>query len=146
MTDATISLPSRNRRKAHSRRPPLRRSQRRYHRVDWRRFPTSAAPSVSPELALFHIMRDGDVFRIGRRHYLVAPIDAEQLEALIAAAGSCEDMEPETDRGIDDEPHDEGEQDMEPSLAGIHAGAQPGISDGDREGDPCDLGEPEEFG
>jgi hypothetical protein len=57
-------------------------------------------------------MRDADVYRVGSQRYLVAPLSDDTLDALIIASGSTEDMEPETDLGIDDEPHDAESGDM----------------------------------
>jgi hypothetical protein len=107
--------------------------------------------------ALNTLMLEGDVYKIGRQHYLVVPLRADMLDMLILAAAATEDDEEgdhdggdinsephdeETDLGIDDLPHDEPWQDLEPSLAGIHAGMQEGISMGDREG-PDDDAEPD---
>jgi hypothetical protein len=103
------------------------------------------------DYALNALMEHGDIYQVGRRHFLVAPLNAELVETLIIAAGATEDDEDNDDAeagdnddlGIDDMPMDEPQQDMEPSLCGINAGDQPGINSGDREGDPCDLGEPD---
>jgi hypothetical protein len=68
-------------------------------------------------------MENGEIFKVGRRYYLVAPVCEKVLERLIIAAGRTEDNEENGDL----EPNT---GDDEPSL-GADA----------PEGDPCDQGE-----
>jgi len=97
------------------------------------------------DAALHLLMQEADIYKIGRNHYLVALVWPELLDTLIVAAaateddeenfegdglelaigdtlisgesdGDCDDEEDNEDLGIDDEPHDEPWQDMEPSL------------------------------
>jgi hypothetical protein len=62
-------------------------------------------------------MQEGDIFKIGRRHYFVAPLSAELVDVLIQAAGATEDDEEDNqDLGADDigEPSlGEGDEDLE---------------------------------
>ncbi len=73
---------------------------------------------ISANTALHYLVRDGDVFAVGRRRYLVAAVDADSLETLIVAASSTDDDDDgDPDTGIEDFPQDEPNQDREPSLA-----------------------------
>jgi hypothetical protein len=80
-------FPSRStRRPGRRRRPaPLLLRRQRHRR--------SRRPVVTADLALHALMRDGDLFKVGRSHYLVAPVSAELLSTLIEAQGVSEDAE-----------------------------------------------------
>ena len=81
-------------------------------------------------------MQEGDLYKIGREYYLVAPLRDDMLEMLILAAAGTEDdeangdMEPsigtedDLELGIDDEPHDDIYEGMEPSLGWANGSPQ----------------------
>src|ERR1051325_8766298 len=48
---------------------------------------------ITADVALHALMSDGDLFKIGRHHYLVAPVPAQLLDILIEAMGRTEDAE-----------------------------------------------------
>jgi hypothetical protein len=49
------------------------------------------------------LMQEADIFKVGRRRYLVAPLNAELVDLLIVAAGATEDAEEDNpDLGADD--------------------------------------------
>jgi hypothetical protein len=152
--DTTIPpAPTRPARPTRSRKAPARWGRRRRLTIPRRRA-TGRFQLPDASMALNTLMLEGDIYKIGREHYLVVPLRDDMLEMLIVAAAGTEDdeangdMEPslgtedDLELGIDDEPHDEPYQDMEPSLAGIHAGMQEGISMSDKEG-PDDDAEPD---
>jgi hypothetical protein len=106
MTYSSTDLPPHARRARTRRARPARRRRRllisRRRAIGRIRVPYAAD-------ALNAVMQEGDIYKIGQRHYLVAPICAELLETLIVAAGAGEDDEPDNDDlGVDD--------DGEPSL------------------------------
>jgi hypothetical protein len=93
MTDTTVLPP----RRAGKRRTP-RPSDPRRRRVDLRRRRRRVTGrTISADLVLHQLVRDGDVYEVGRRRYLVAPLDQAMLDALIIAAGITEDDEPNGD-------------------------------------------------
>jgi hypothetical protein len=102
MTDTPDHVPTR-RGKPRARRP----SDPRRRRIDLRRHRRRVTGRViTADVALFELMRDGDVYQVGGQRYLVAPISADLLERLMIAANTTEDHEPNGD----DEPsvgHDE---------------------------------------
>jgi hypothetical protein len=90
MTITDTTTPTRSRRPAQSRKAPARWGRRRRLLI-----PRGRIRHVPlADIALHELMRDGDVYKIGRGHYLVAPISRDVLETLIIAAGSTEDDEP----------------------------------------------------
>lgn len=118
MTIDTTLPPSPNRlaRRARSRKAPARWGRRRRLLIPRRRVARVSIPLA--DLALHELMQDGDIYKIGRTHYLVAPISAALFDALIAAAGATEDEEDggDAEQGDDD---DLGADDFgEPSLGG----------------------------
>jgi hypothetical protein len=159
MTITDTTTPTRSRRPARSRKAPARWRHRRRLII-----PRGRLRSVPlADIALHQLMIEGDIYKVGRTHYLVAPIGADLLETLIVAAGSTEDDEPSVGGGqhgtnvadiegdelelegdgdcdkeedddpggnIDDEPHDEPWQDMEPSLGWADIGSQLNLSAG----------------
>jgi hypothetical protein len=170
MTDTTVTHPTRR----STREPRSRPRPRHRRRLDLRRLGRHSPKPITAELALHLLIQGGEVYEIGRRRFLVAALDPELIDTLIQASAIGEDDEDSNDAedgdnddfGIDDMPHDEPYQDMEPSLGGIHAEWSQGVNDCDREGDgdcdaedddpggdsldrgefdPCDLGEPEEY-
>lgn len=158
MTDTTTTEPRRARRPARSRRPINLRRRRRNH---------AQRPPLAAAEALTRLAVNGDVYKIGRQHYLVAPIDPDMLDTVIATLGAVENDEPETDLGADDhgEPSlltTDGDleldtSDYEPSLGYVPMGgawhqpvedaegpdtdAEPSYGADAPEGDPCDHGE-----
>lgn len=147
--------PLRPRRAPRSRKEPAR--LRRHRRIDIGRRRgrfTRLPPAINPSVALAHFMDHGDFYRIDKINYLVVAVRDDMLDALIVASAASEDdglclkrdgsvvteddEEDNEDVGIDDEPHGDPWMDMEPSLAGISAGMQPGIDMGDREGPDAD--------
>src|ERR1043165_383691 len=114
MTDTTMPTePRRPRGPARSRRPiPQRR--RRHIRVERISVRPSEAVCTADD-ALSAVMESGEIFKVGRRYYLVAPVCEKVLERLIIAAGRTEDNEENGDR----EPNtgdDEPDEDNEPTL------------------------------
>ena len=90
MTIADTTTPTRSRRPARSRKAPTGWRHRRRLQI-----PRGRLRSVPlADIALHELMVEGDIYTIGRRRYLVAPVDAGLLETLIIAAGSTEDDEP----------------------------------------------------
>jgi hypothetical protein len=111
-----------------SRRPSRRRRAapaRQRHRILFprRRGALRAPPPVDSSTALHWIMQEGDIYKVGRQHYLVAPLPGDLLETLIAAAAATED----------DEENGDLEASIEPSIG--HAGQDlefaPGEDDGE---------------
>jgi hypothetical protein len=99
MTIADTTTPTRSRRPARSRKAPTRWRHRRRLII-----PRGRLRSVPlADIALHELMTEGDVYKIGRTHYLVAPLHAGLLETLIIAAGSTENDEKDEDLGADDE-------------------------------------------
>jgi hypothetical protein len=100
MTIADTTTPTRSRRPARSRKAPTRWRHRRRLII-----PRGRLRSVPlADIALHLLMDCGDIYKVGRTHYLVAPLDADLLETLIIAAGSTEDDEKDDeDLGADDE-------------------------------------------
>src|SRR3954471_24856626 len=93
MTDTFDRVPTR-RGKPRARRP----SDPRRRRIDLRRRRRRVTGRViTADVALFELMRDGDVYQVGGQRYLVAPISADLLGRLTIAAGSTEDHEPNGD-------------------------------------------------
>jgi hypothetical protein len=158
MTIADTTTPTRSRRPTRSRKAPAR--WRRHQRLLIPRGRLRPVPLA--DVALHELMQSGDIYKIGRSHYLVAPIDAELLETLIVAAGATEDDEPslagghpgrdalpDGELGADDE----GEPSLGQSGADLEAD---GIEDGDfsgrgegtlgwtNEGSQLSLGVPQE--
>lgn len=84
MTDTTTTEPRRSRRPARSRRPLNLRRRRRNRAV---------RPPLAASEALARLAVRGDVFRVGRTPYFVAPIDVDLLDTVIAALGATEDDE-----------------------------------------------------
>ncbi len=168
MTIADTTTPTRSRRPQRTRRRAVQPRPR--HRLLF--FPRHRATSrlrvPQADSALNFLMQEADIFRIGRRDYLVAPLCYELVEILIIAAGATEDdeengdlepsIEPSTGYAGEDLELAPGDDDGEPSLgwadtgpqlrltAGYHGGSDV-ESDGncddepDHEGDPLDDGE-----
>ena len=141
--DTTLPpAPPRPARPTRSRKAPARWGRRRRLAIPRRRA-TGRFKLPDASTALNTLMLEGDVYKIGRTHYLVVPLRADMLDMLILAAGATEDDEPSLGAGqiwddatlvadgesdgdcdaeeddppggnIDDEPHDEPYQDMEP--------------------------------
>lgn len=128
MTITDSTTPARSQRPQRRRRK-LVQPRRRQRLLITRRRASSRLRVPHAAEALNYLMAKADIFKVGRRHYLVAPCDAELINILIVAAGAEEDAEPDHDR--------------EPSLAGINADWSQGVNDDDCEGDPCDEGEPD---
>jgi hypothetical protein len=95
MTIADTTTPTRSRRPARSRKAPTRWRHRRRLII-----PRGRLRSVPlADIALHQLMIEGDIYKVGRTHYLVAPLAAGLLETLIVAAGSTEDDEPSVGGG-----------------------------------------------
>src|SRR6478609_3986990 len=113
MSDPTTLEPRRPRRPARSRRPiPQRR--RRHIRVERISIQPSEVVCTADD-ALSALMESGEIFKVGRRYYMVAPVCEKVLERLIIAAGRTEDDEANGDL----EPNtgeDEPDEDNEPTL------------------------------
>jgi hypothetical protein len=99
MTVTDTTTPTRIRRPARSRKAPPRWGHRRRLQI-----PRGRLRSVPlADVALHLLMDTGDIYKVGRTHYLVASLNAELLETLIIAAGSTEDQEDDdSDHGADD--------------------------------------------
>lgn len=140
MTDTTTPEPHRARRPARSRRPlPIRRRRRN----------RAVRPPLAAAAALARLAADGDVYKVRGSHYLVARIDDDLLDTVIAALGSVEDDEASIGTP-DDREQDTG--DDEPSIGTLDdlesdgdADAEPSLGADALEGDPCDAGEPSAF-
>jgi hypothetical protein len=115
MTDTLDHVPTRRsgKRRGEPRKPALTGSRRR--RVDLRRRRRRVTGrTISADMALFELMRDADVYQVGRQRYLVAPISADLLERLMIASAATEDDEPNGDeepsigRPVDEEGESDG--------------------------------------
>jgi hypothetical protein len=114
---------------ARTARAPARRHARpapRRRRIDpLRHRRRTATPIATADLALHDLMETADLYRVGRKVFLVAQIyeNTGTLDRLIEAMGATEDLEEETDIGADDR--------GEPSL----------LTADDREFDDGEMGE-----
>jgi hypothetical protein len=116
MSDPTTTTQPPARIKHRTRRAAPRHARQRQRLVNIRHLRARRGPAITADFALHILMQDGDVYRVGRRRYLVAPLSAELLDRLIMATGAHEDLEDTVDaeRGDDD---DMGADDYgEPSL------------------------------
>jgi hypothetical protein len=93
--DTTLPSPPRPARPRRSRRTPARWRNRR--RLLLPRRKVNRAPLPLADAALHVLMNDADIYKIGRRHYLVAEVSNELMDTLMAAAGATEDDEPNGD-------------------------------------------------
>lgn len=105
--DTTYSTPSsRSARPVRSRRTPARWRHRRRLVFINRRLSIAplSDPSGAAAAALNVLMQEGDLYRVGNRHFFVAPVRADMLEFLILAAAATEDFEEDDPGGgaVDD--------------------------------------------
>lgn len=130
--------PPRARRPARSRKPPAARWASRQRLRIPQRVTKRREPVPHADAALHELVSEGDIFRVGRRLFFVAPISHVALEALIVAAGSTEDLEPEADMGPEEIAEGDGECDAEeddPPEQDDHGG---GNVEDEGEPDPAD--------
>ena len=91
MTIVDTTPPSRRRRSSRRRKPAQPR--RRQRLLITRRRSSSPLRVPYADGALNFLMQEADIFKVGRRRYLVAPLSAELVDVLIQAAGAGEDAE-----------------------------------------------------
>ncbi len=144
MTDTTTTERPPGRIKTRTRRAPTRPRQRR-RLVDIRSQRARQAvqpPTMTADLALHDLMRDGDVIEVGRRRYLVAQVNDAVVDRLILASAINEDDEPESDAGVEDAGFGEFDNcDDEPSVGSYEQGV--GLTDlelDEGDGSEPDLG------
>ena len=131
MTIVDTTPPSRRRRSSRRRKPAQPR--RRQRLLITRRRSSSPLRVPYADGALNFLMQEADIFKVGRRRYLVAPLSAELVDVLIQAAGAGEDAEADGDDepmlswGVDGATADQRQlstspADEEPSFAAVEPG------------------------